>query len=176
MKKQQRQTPMVQLDETRRRVLHEHLSSPRWQGEQRGVYHLGLCFAPTVALEVTHRERRLLRQVDALLRRIVDENGPALTVMARANGEGQLRHVAWRVLEPVRCVFFAEGDYRTNFPGGYVVTYRLSAWDAQLLAEYDQLLTRLYQVNPTAVDQLLPAFGGGGPANGEYPALRRTAA
>ena len=98
MKRQQRQTPMVQLDETRRRVLHEHLSSPRWQGEQQGVYRLGLCFAPTVALEVNHRERRLLRQVEALLQRIVDENRPALTVMARANGGGQLRHVSWRVL------------------------------------------------------------------------------
>lgn len=146
------------LDEARRTLVREAMRDPVWKGVERGVYEIRLDLpgagpGPAPAVDVALEDAVLLRQVNRLLQRVVDENQEALRAVAGSPEPRRLLGAAWAALEPVRCVGYADGGYQVKLEEGQVVTYYVTEWDAALLRRHDELLDRVYAEHREAVDR-----------------------
>ncbi len=143
------------LDEPRRALIRGAMTAPQWLGVERGVYQIELDFPSAVSVEIYLEEAVLLRQVDRLLQRVVDRNRQVFDTLVGSDDPDVLLDRAWFVLEPVRCVHYAEGEYELRFPGDQIVRYYFTSWDCELLRRYDELLKRVYVENEEAVETAL---------------------
>lgn len=160
MKPAQNAEAAIGLDEDRRALVREAMRDPVWKGVERGVYEIrldlpgaGAGAGPAPTVDVPLEDAVLLRQVNRLLQRVVDENPEALRGVAGSAEPRRLLGAAWAALEPVRCAGYADGGYQVKLHQGGVVTYYVTEWDGALLARHDELLDRVYAEHREAVDR-----------------------
>lgn len=142
-------------DEARRNIIRRVMSEPVWAGVDRGVYVVELTTKTGASVEINLEEAVLIRQVDRLLQRVVDENRSAFVAVVGADAPRALVDKAWQLLEQAQSICYVDGRYQVMLDSTKVVSFYLTEWDGALLERYDRLLRKVYRANRHAIDSML---------------------
>lgn len=155
MTQQDLATKKGRLEEARLNLARSSMTKPVWTGVSRGIYEVTLELEGAAPVEIELIEAVLIRQIDRLLQRVVDQNRRVLAAVAGSDAPRTLLEQAWLALEPVRRSGFEDNEYEVELPGERQVSYSITEWDASMLRRYVDLLDRVCAENHDVVARAL---------------------
>ena len=98
-------------------------------------------------LRIERCDAMMLRLVDRILQRALEEHRKAFVAEAtRATPEGLLQ-AGWRALAEVRSAGYRHGVYKVAVADGEVIEIQVGRWDAALIKQCDEFLLETYKNN-----------------------------
>ena len=146
---------VTRREDERRDHLWNLLRAVPWRGHERGLYAIELPSGESIIVPLEVKDLVVIQQVRRLLDRIVEENAEAIELALSDDDEACPRAVAWYLLSPVRAVGYGEGEYEVTLPGGVVLSYEVTSWDAMLLQRLDLFLAKVATTNNAVVERVV---------------------
>lgn len=113
------------------------------------THNLGLRF------HLDNNDAILLRQVDMIFERLLDENQDKVMSIAQRSSTNALLRVLFRSLDIVRYAEYRHGRFIAMFPDGNSLELHIGRWDASLIERLDAFLAQTYSQNKEALDKAL---------------------
>lgn len=134
------------IDDDARDVVFDSLRSLRRHDYPTGEHHVRLSGALMITIRIEHRDAVMLRLVDRILRRVLEEHLRAFEADSTRTTPGDLLRAGWRALAKVRAAGYQHGRYEVTVDGE-VIQLRVGRWDATLIRQCDEFLLGAYRCN-----------------------------